>query len=237
MSSTRSVVLMWLIPAACIIAFAQGNEPVRTHVEALPGGQVALHVENISPRLVTALVVVGKRVLSTGQSDTSVRFFDSVLSPVRKPLRLGETTDFKLFGRDPSSVQVTRSVQVKGALFDDGTSWGDPNWTAVLVCRRAYVRDIVVKTLSEINDMAAGDVTRSDALAQLRLDRDNALQNARDIDQKQMADVVLTNALATITEPVRADGSTVPLQESLRRAKEWLVPLRDRIDKSGGQPK
>lgn len=236
MNTTRFALLATAVLTLCTGLQAQSSGPIRTSTESLPDGHVLVHVENLSIHTITAVAVVGKRVLNAGLTDTSVRFFDSVLSPQRgKPIVLGKTADFNLFGPRPSPEQTTRSVEVKAVLFDDGGSWGDPEWISRLVNRRMYVHAQVVSVLSEIAGMAAANASREYATQRFREDRDRMVQNGRDVDEKQMANIVLTNALLTLSGARRPDGSAIATQDSLSEAKSWLTVLRDRVERSKPQ--
>lgn len=120
-------------------------------------------------------------------------------------------------------------------LFDDGGSWGDPEWISRLVNRRMYVHAQVVSVLSEIAGMAAANASREYATQRFREDRDRMVQNGRDVDEKQMANIVLTNALLTLSGARRPDGSAIATQDSLSEAKSWLTALRDRVERSKPQ--
>jgi len=45
---------------------------------------------------------------------------------------------FVMFGPKPAPEQLRiRSLLLKGAIFSDGSTWGDPAWVRVLILRRA----------------------------------------------------------------------------------------------------
>jgi hypothetical protein len=182
----------------------------------------------------TAAAVLGTRLLGeTDQGDRSVRFFDSVLAGhARRAVAFGKEVDFTLFGPHPSPQEASRRVEVKAALFDDGESWGDPQWVAVLLKRRAYARTQALYALSEIASARDSGETRDQILQRLQDDRARAIQAGRDINEKQMAGGVFANVLLFISRGARPDGSAIPISESLSQAADAMSALSGRIERS-----
>lgn len=217
----------------CPRSQAQSSDPIRASTESLPDGRVLVHVRNLSPHAITAVAVVGKRIFNSSLTNTSARFFDCVLSPRRRgPLVLGESADFNFFGPHPPPEQTTRSVEVKAVLFASGESWGDPGWVSKLLNRRTYVQAQVLSVLDEIAEMTAANATREDVMQRLQGDRDKMIQNGRDVDEKQMADVTFSNVLLTVGQERQADGSAILIRDALNEATRRLTALKNGIEQS-----
>lgn len=210
----------------------QSTDPILVSTESLSDGHVLVHVRNLSPHGISAVAVVGKRVFNASVTDTSARFFDCVLSPRRGPLAPGESTEFNFFGPHPPPEQTTRSVEVKAVLFVNGESWGDPGWVSTLVNRRAYVHTHVLSVLGEIAEMTAANASRADVMQRLQDDRNKRIQNGRDVDEKQMADVTFSNVLLTVGQERQADGSEILIREALNEATRRLTTLKNGIEQS-----
>ncbi|PYU47722.1 MAG: hypothetical protein DMG54_00285 [Acidobacteria bacterium] len=133
-------------------AFAARLQEIGTNIEMLSDGHVRLNVINTTNLPISALAAVGTRtLLAKPATDRSVRFFDSVLNPFGpKELAPGKNYTFNFFGPNPPPDQLKRDVQLKAAIFADGSTWGDPEWVSTLLLRRASAYHYDSKVLKNI---------------------------------------------------------------------------------------
>jgi hypothetical protein len=189
-------------------------------------------VTNVSHDPITAVVVTGRRIFES-QHDTSVRFFDSVLSSRNpRPLSPGGSLDFQFFGPQPPPENTTRSIEVKAVLFDNGESWGDPQWVAKLVRRRAYAHAQAAALLSEIADAKATNASRPETVLRLERKRSEMMVNSRDVDERQMADILFSNALLIISRSSERGGSETSVEDSLNASAASVAMLRRRLERA-----
>lgn len=138
----------------------QGQIEVAT--EALSDGHVHLTASNQSRAAITALVAIGTRThLPDRVTVRSVRFFDSVLSLTgSRGIAHGQSYTFNFFGPNPPPDQLERDVQLKAAIFADGSTWGDPKWVSTLQLRRSSARRYSSEALQAIEALGSVGVTQ-----------------------------------------------------------------------------
>src|SRR5437879_13617837 len=134
------------------LAFAARLQEIGTNIEMLSDGHVRLNVINTTNLPISALAAVGTRtLLAKPATDRSVRFFDSVLNPFGpRELGPGKTYTFNFFGPNPPPDQLKRDVQLRAAIFADGSTWGDQEWITTLLLRRSSAHLYNAKILKTI---------------------------------------------------------------------------------------
>jgi hypothetical protein len=232
--ATTLVLVIPLTIALVHGAEAQKQQKVNVAVTELPNGRVRLSVLNNSGSLITALVAVGTRTLmTTGATDKSVRFFDSVLYPFEpKEIHSGQSHDFIFFGPNPPPDQLRRDVQLKAAIFADGSTWGEPEWVATLVLRRSsayHYNSKVLKIIEQANSAGIPVQELSQELAGFEKDDFAA---AKTTAEKQMVEVAYEEALLLLQDSTRTQGDNAPLPETTGQARSRLLLRVSRLQAS-----
>lgn len=207
--------------------------PFAISIETLSDGYVRLSVVNKSRQSVTALAAVGSRtVIESQATDRSVRFFDSALNP-SKPMDLQSdgSYSFLFFGPNPAPESLKRDVQLKAALFADGSSWGDPDWVKVLTLRRSSAYLYQNKALRALDEGYSDGLTREAFAEKLMRLRNDEYASAKTAAEKQMADLTFAEVLSRIGEASR-NGHPVPISESVVQVRNRLLLRIDRLARS-----
>lgn len=212
-------------------ALAQG---LKSDVSARSDGHVLLTVTNHSGSAVTAMVAVGTRtLLATGATVRSVRFFDSILSPLRSRSLLPEQEHtFVFFGPRPAPDQITRKAELKAAIFADGSTWGDLTWVDTLLLRRSSALRYNTKILEMVERAVSAGASGDDLRQQLSDTEKTDLAAAQTVAEKQMVEVAYQNTLLLLQDPARADGSVIPPAESGAHARSQLSLRISALSKS-----
>lgn len=227
-----------ILAATCALIFQGGTtssgqetHAVSSSTETRPDGHIVLSVLNNSNSPITAVAAVGTRtVLGNSTTDTSVRFFDSVLNPFGpKEVMEGHTYAFDFFGPNPPPDQLRRGVEIKAVLFADGLSWGDPKWVDTLLLRRSSALKYNEEALQAIEAASAGGSTRGELASLLGRLRSQEVNTAQTIPEKQAADVAFAEAVLMLRDTTEADGTEVPLAESIAHARSRLLLRIDRL--------
>ena len=91
---------------------------------------------------------------------TSVRGFDSVISPFERPLLFGETRRFVFGGPNPGPEKIRLDVTFKAALFEDGAGFGEADWVERLVKQRQCLYDNIQAALSFLSRARQANISR-----------------------------------------------------------------------------
>jgi hypothetical protein len=229
-----AVVIVLTVPltvASLRRVVAARGPAVNPNVQAMADGHVHLGVLNSSGAPISALAAIGTRTLqSDGRTVKSVRFFDSVLSPFSsKQIMPGESYTFIFFGPNPPPSQIKRDVELKAAIFTDGSTWGDREWVKILQLRRSSALRYNNRALKAIEDSTLAGTTLEDlsqGLTQLQADE---MKAASTTAEKQMADFAFSEALLTLGETTTDSGPPAPLGESTGRARSKLLLRINRL--------
>lgn len=206
-------------------AAKQREQQISSSVETFADGHIRLGVVNTSGSPITALAAVGTRTLIAKPITVrSVRFFDSVLNPFGpKEIMPNGSYIFTFFGPNPPADQFTRDVQLKAAIFADGSTWGDAEWINILSLRRSSALKYSSEAMQIIETGSLDGSPREDLTRQLTQLQSDEMKAAKTTAEKQMADVVFANALLALQDTAQADGGKVPLSESIARARSRLL--------------
>jgi len=139
---------MVLTVSSCLVvsAVAQSLRPSVTAVATvLPDGRTQLAIHNDSAVSITAYVVDS----AEGKSAVT-RFSDSKLSTSAAPIAAGGETTFIVAQKGHSPV-----VTFRGALFSDGSTFGDEAWIQRLKNRRDYSVQAQEYAISDLKALAS----------------------------------------------------------------------------------
>ena len=220
------------------VAAGQEGQRISPNIETRPDGHVRLNVLNSSGSPITAIAAVGIRTLVAKPITVrSVRFFDSILNPYGpKEIMPDETYAFTFFGPNPPPDQITWDVQIKAAIFADGSTWGDPNWITILLLRRSSALKYDGEAMRAMEAASLGGSTRKDLVQQLTQRRSVEIKAAGTTAEKQMADATFSNALLALQDSRRIDGGDIPLSESIAHARSRLLADTIRLQASKPAP-
>jgi hypothetical protein len=127
--------------------------------------KVEFAVTNLSKVPMTALIIAIHYAPVAGNvpPHTMVRTEDSLCDPSYHPQMWKETRTFVFGGPGPDKADM--DVELKGALFMNGSSFGDPGWVKRLVDRRKFFYQYVVQALQMVQNASSVNET-GDQLAQ-----------------------------------------------------------------------
>jgi len=220
-----SLLLMVAVGLGLVRGTASAGAPeITSNVETLPDGHVRLTAVNSSPLPITALAAVGTRTLiAKPVTVRSIRFFDSVLNPFgpREIMPNGRYS-FSFSGTNPPADKIKQDIQLKAAIFADGSTWGEPEWISTLVLRRSAALKYNSEALQVIEAASSNGSTREELIGQLTQLQTEEKKAAGTAAQKQMAQFSFAEALLGLQDSTRADGGEVPLSESIGRGRSRL---------------
>lgn len=201
-------------------AFAH-QQPLESSIAARSDGRVLLTVTNNSRAPVTAMVAIGTRTITaTGATDKSVRFFDSVLSPFGpKNVLPTRSYTFTFFGPQPPPNIITRDVQLKAAIFADGSSWGESSWVRTLLLRRSSALRYNREVLKLVEQAGSAGTPTYELEQELASMEETQVTAAQTVAERQMAQVACEDALLMLRSTVRADRAASDTDDAAARVR------------------
>src|SRR5262249_16283319 len=153
----------------------------------------------------------------------SIRFFDSVLNPYGPTAIVpsGSFT-FSFFGPNPPPNALRRDVELKAAIFMDGSSWGDPEWVKVLRVRREAAARFTNKTLETIQATGIRRDTKRSLIERIQEMRANEYRSAQTTAERQMADFIFEDVLTPLKETTDDDEELATSLESVSSVRSHL---------------
>lgn len=229
--------LVLFVSAAIVVghrARAEKQPQVTSSIVELPDGHLRLSVLNSSGVPITALVALGTRKhLEKGTAVGSVRFFDSALDPFgRREINPGQTYIFTFFGPNPPPEQLKRDLELKAAIFADGTSWGDSQWVNTLLVRRSAAHRYNSEALQALETANSQGASLQRATGDLTQLRDSEFAAAKTTAEKQMAHFTFSEAMLFFNDATAPDGTAASVSESIARARSQLLIRVNRLKAS-----
>ena len=237
MTSKLSVVVSALVAFGCV-ALAQPVVETQSNI-ILPDGRRNLVISNHSDKTITAfayqfhlqLIVPGKGPFREEVRD---EFKDSVLYRMEPAIGPGKQTSLPIgSGHAPGEQVVNSPVEFKAAVFDDGSSFGDPAWVVRIRDRRVIVIETFDSQIAFLRaaqaKAAAGGVARESLAAQL--DERKAAQVKADQDPDHQRIINGEYAAMARNLTVRPER---PIGESLAQLGRVLQTQRDKMAKASG---
>lgn len=167
-------------------------------VEDLPDGRTLFTVQNRSSQPITALAVEGTRTLLPPKKGSGrlVRYFDSVAN-LDHDSELGayQSHTFEIFGKSPSASEASRDVELKAALFADGTSYGDSAWVNKLEDGRKFLSHCLENVSQRLNAALDGGEPSQTLVGELRQEETVEMKGAGSLDERVIANRVYENAI------------------------------------------
>ena len=206
--------LLLTVALSASISLAQGlppadnGAPIVVVTEDLANGYVGVQVQNASKIPVTAFVLEGQRtgIPPRKGRDTSVRFYDSVLDSHRSPLFKGGKYVVRMFGPNPPPSDFQRSVSLRAALFEDGTSWGDRSWVSRLIARRQIVHRELLNCVQFLTDPGNEHITRHELADKVEDLRAAKLASATSNEERPLVSAVYKELATHLRQGGSADS-------------------------------
>lgn len=192
--------LLLVVCAAVGVTISTSAQTTRDHtvpdarmkatVEDLPDGQTLFTVQNRSAKSITALAVEGTRTMLPPKKGSGrvVRYFDSIANLGHDP-ELGpyQSHTFIIFGKSPSPSEASRDVELKAALFADGTSYGDPVWVNNLEDGRKFLSHCIENISQKLNAALASGEPSQSLVGELRQEETAQMKGAGSLDERVIA--------------------------------------------------
>ncbi len=203
---------------------------MKATVEDLPDGQTLFTVQNRSTQPITALAVEGTRTMLPPKKGSGrvVRYFDSVAN-LGHDSELGpyQSHTFIIFGKSPSPSEASRDVELKAALFADGTSYGDPAWVNKLEDGRKFLSHCLGNVSQRLNAaLAAGEPSQT-LVGELRQEETVQMKDAGSLDERVIANRVYETVIhylsASFSENVPEENRIRVLLDQFRTQQAALA--------------
>jgi len=227
---TRNATIVSILMASWWL-YAQASAPVLVSVQTSGAGSTTLAANNTAPETVTAFLVdsdlsgTASAVKSGAVRVSASAVYDAATEPLAaKPLAPNEVTVLPYLLPPAGAIGA---LSVSAVLFADGTSWGDANSVARLTQRRAYMRQYLVATISDLARAVEAGTTATDLVAQFKSAVAVEMSAAANADQKacdaSVRGLVLRN-LQRVTQG--SGGSPIPVSQAAQRE---LLSLQTRL--------
>lgn len=209
------LLMLALTVSVAAAAVPSTQNGLATSVRVLPAGRMRIEVSNTSKAAITAMAIVGIRTWKVkGEVVRSVRFFDGILNPYgRTEIEPGQSYSLTLFGPNPPPNQLSRAVKLEAVLFADGSSWGDPEWIAVLVDRRSSALKYNTEALNAVNAAVLTESSSEDLSQRLGQLRSDEMRAAASTAERQMADFAFDEPMLELQDAKRSAGVISSLSE------------------------
>src|SRR5579859_1699925 len=99
------------------------------------------------------------------------------------------------FGPNPPPDKLRREVQLKAAIFADGTTWGEPEWVTTLLLRRSSAYQYNTKVLKTIEQASSAGISHEELTQELGQLQKDDFATAKTTVEKQMIEVAYEEAL------------------------------------------
>jgi hypothetical protein len=191
----------------------------------------------------TAFILVADNIpmVATVQRHTFVRYVDSVFNSNDRPLMRGDTQNFTFGGPGPDGTQAWRvDLEVKAAIFADGSTFGDPEWVKRLVDSRRFLYRHLQAALEALQSARGTAVTDSNLVQQFQ-DRKMAAMTASagDREEGRAIRVVYGTIGVNLERTTMLDGTPAPLDVRIDAITQLLLQKRQLLlssKPSVGQP-
>ena len=167
----------------------------------LDDGRIRLEAINKSHISVTALLAVGRRaIIGSRMLLTSSKYFDSVLDPYRdEAIAPGGEHVFAFFGPHPPVSRLRiRTVELKAAIFADGSICGEPSASKVLIDRRRSAYRYESEAFQILMDEKFRSTRPERIIDRLAKLERNELVNTHDIAERQLASSIFAEVTMLI---------------------------------------
>lgn len=229
------ILILTVTFVAAAVGAQQGREQSApaTSIQELANGRVHFDVTNSADVPITALVAIGTRTLiANGATDRSIRFFDSVIMQrVPKQIAPGATYTFNFFGPRPTPDKIKRDVQLKAAIFADGSNWGDSKWIETLLLRRSTLLRYSTKILDLIEGANLAEISRDNLVQELEQTSNRDFAAAGTTAEKQMVERAYQDAIISLQNDDR-ENQDAPLSTISARARSKLSSRLARLKSS-----
>lgn len=171
-------------------------------VEDLPDGRTLFSVQNRSSQPITALALQALRTLLPPKkgSDKSVRYFDSFVNMgPDSSIMPYQSHTFIIFGKSPSSSEASRDVELKAAIFANGTSFGDPAWVGKLRDRRKFFSEYLADVSETLRSALQNKVSTNELVGNLQHEEAARMRDAGSLDEKIIVNGVYEDATHYLT--------------------------------------
>ncbi|HWB83937.1 MAG TPA: hypothetical protein VG675_07335 [Bryobacteraceae bacterium] len=219
---------------------------------SLNGNQ--LTVKNDSSSAMTALAYTISQSDSPHHWARTV-FRDAIVTSVEKVIPPGAERTFMEPGHEGPGTPI---LELKAAVFEDGTTFGDPQWIQVLLQRRVDFLRGLNSGLTDLQNAAGHNMSRDAILRELAASRDatvaaisfvpvapnspppvagsqeasaqRRLLSIANMDCKERVRIVYFSLIGNITKPpTHSDGRVLTLSETVNWLTQLLRKERDTV--------
>lgn len=206
---------------------------VTSAVNRLPDGHVNLVVANTYHAPITAMVLVvqGARIGGPGHFVTT-RYLDTLLNPWRdKALEPGESRTFGFGGSHPGPSVFTYNPQLTAAVFEDGTSFGDPQVVNDIIQARKIFFEELGKAITLLQEVQTSGLSENDVLQRAAELGKSEMPQAPTVEERRAVD----NVWGTVRANLQQSRPNVSLSQSAQSLAGMFLGLRQGLISSKPQ--
>lgn len=234
-------IFMYLISA--IVVSAQASA-IDVTVDQLANGQANVVLRNNSAVPLTAYVITSVSDVPSAKgvgTTTSKRDWDAATTRAQRPLPANGQTTLTLGAPGATNTKV----QFHAGIFEDGRTFGDPDWVDLILQRRGYLLQDMDAALKDLQSASTGGLSQEALVQQLTASRDAKRAEAQIGYKAAMAEAIAKDAMRQLyVEPTQAlkKANLRVLSENDRggSATEVYLPLLHAVAKppakSDGSP-
>jgi hypothetical protein len=195
---------------------------ISTSIVTADSGQLQLKISNDSGKTITAYICsLQETVAPAGRTLPAggERTMDSIASYGFKPVLPGES---RIAATSPDA---HAKFELLAAIFEDGTTFGNPEMTAKIISHRTHVLDALRAILPVLEKSKDQDFTTDAFQQQLSSARDEALQKVTD----PTAAAVLKGEYAALFRGIKLEARrSTGLQEHLQYQQDVVKGMKER---------
>src|SRR5580704_2737031 len=215
-------ILLGLVAAAAVL---HGQPVFVTIKDSGNNGKMTATVQNTSSRTLTAFALTLDRTPTVGSPNHIVFYYDSVTNRSYPPLPPGASKTQALGG---GSSPATSQMTFRAALFDDGSTFGDPSWSTRLVTNRQALEKHLTLAILKLQSYS-----QDTPLEAVVADFDGMQQQAKalpDKDESIIAQNVYSSVPRTLNLPQVGDSVPLSAQININSLLKKFLQQKQEID-------
>ncbi len=225
----RSLIRMVFVILLTGVFLKGEDNRIQTAVNPRSDGHVDVTISNRYNVPITAYVVVANHtpLVSGVRRHTSVRYMDSVFSSLyAPPIGPKDSQTLTFAGPHPGPDKQQTDVEVKAAIFADGSTFGDPEWVDRLIRgRKSLYRNLTV-ALDTLQAARGTGASYAELKQTIQGIEQTALNATQDREERRGASKVFETVLANLAIETRVDGTPIPIDERIAFVIDRLTESR-----------
>lgn len=228
MKTLRLCVFSTVIVASYV--WAQ-DVPIGTKQDFLPDGYVEIAITNHSKQPITALVLTSEHfpLVNTVKHFTTIRWVDSIFSLTDRPLMPNDTQAFKYGGPNPGPDRMRVEIKLEAAIFEDGSTFGDPTWIERLTEGRRFLYEHLGTALKVLQAAQQTGDSREQLIQAFGEREQTRLAAARSREDERAIRTVFGTVRANLEQGTAPGGTPIAVDRTIQAVIQQFLQRRQRL--------